>query len=150
MPQERFSFHRPELAVDLCNSLEGKGLSDASSGMFLAAPRRTGKSTFLHEDLLPEMKRRGWIATYVDLWSDQTRDPRLDGEAHLIDTEDLTVEFRNRFEDDPEIFVPVHQRTTSVGRILQARRRSAITQTPAMEASPVHAGNVPKGDVEMW
>ena len=41
----------------------------------MAAPRRTGKSTFLREDLVPEMRLRGWEPLYVDLWSDRTRDP---------------------------------------------------------------------------
>lgn len=73
--QHRFSFHRQALAADLCNSLEGKGLIDSSSGLFLAAPRRTGKSTFLREDLVPEAERRNWLSIYVDLWSDRARDP---------------------------------------------------------------------------
>lgn len=73
----RFSFHRQDLARTLCDSLEGKGLADARSGLFLAAPRRTGKSTFLREDLVPEVERRGWIAIYVDLWADRARDPGL-------------------------------------------------------------------------
>ncbi|MCE5294927.1 MAG: ATP-binding protein [Chlamydiales bacterium] len=77
MSLHRFSFRRPELAVDLVNSLEGKGLADASSGLFLAAPRRTGKSTFLREELVPEVVKRGWIAIYVDLWADLSRDPAL-------------------------------------------------------------------------
>ena len=58
----RFNFHRQDLAHTLCDSLEGKGLADARSGLFLAAPRRTGKSTFLREDLVPEVERRKWIA----------------------------------------------------------------------------------------
>lgn len=73
----RFSFHRQALAADLCNSLEGKGLVDSSSGLFLAAPRRTGKSTFLREDLVPEAARRNWLSIYVDLWFDRARDPSL-------------------------------------------------------------------------
>jgi hypothetical protein len=75
--QNRFSFHRQALAADLCNSLEGKGLVDSSSGLFLAAPRRTGKSTLLREDLVPEAGRRDWLCIYVDLWSDRSRDPAL-------------------------------------------------------------------------
>ena len=52
-----FTFHRPGLAESYCDSLGGQGLADSRSGLFLAAPRRTGKSTFLREDLLPAMKR---------------------------------------------------------------------------------------------
>jgi hypothetical protein len=77
MNLRRFSFRRPELAIDLANSLEGKGLIDASSGLFLAAPRRTGKSTFLREELIPEASKRGWITVYVDLWADLARDPAM-------------------------------------------------------------------------
>ena len=48
---------------------------DAHNGLFLAAPRRTGKSTFLQSDLMPELGRQGLVVVYVDLWSDQRRDP---------------------------------------------------------------------------
>jgi hypothetical protein len=71
----RFSFHRRDLAKNLCDSLEGKGLTDARSGLFLAAPRRTGKSTFLREDLIPEIESRNWTAVYQDLWANKSRNP---------------------------------------------------------------------------
>jgi hypothetical protein len=61
-----FTFHRPGLAESYCDSLEGRGLVDGRSGLFLAAPRRTGKSTFLREDLLPAMQQRAWTTIYVD------------------------------------------------------------------------------------
>ncbi|QBC45668.1 hypothetical protein C1H71_07585 [Iodobacter fluviatilis] len=48
---------------------------DKRSGLFLTAKRRVGKTTFLREDLLPEAKQRGWLAVYIDLWSDRSRDP---------------------------------------------------------------------------
>jgi predicted AAA+ superfamily ATPase len=47
----------------------------ASAGLFLSAPRRTGKSTFLREDLLPELVSRQAEVIYVDLWSDPSADP---------------------------------------------------------------------------
>ncbi len=72
---EPFTYHRRDLARGYCDALEGTGVIDASSGLFLAAPRRIGKSTFLREDLVPEMQSRGWETLYVDLWADQTRDP---------------------------------------------------------------------------
>lgn len=72
-----FTFHRPSLADSYCESLEGQGLVDSRSGLFLAAPRRTGKSTFLREDMLPSMQRRGWTTIYVDLWADKSKDPAL-------------------------------------------------------------------------
>ncbi len=68
-------FPRPKLAAEIATSLQGRSLfGDAPNGLFLAAPRRTGKSTFLQHDLLPEL-RRSAIVVYVDLWSDQKRDP---------------------------------------------------------------------------
>lgn len=72
-----FTFHRPALASAYCESLSGTGLLDSRSGLFLAAPRRTGKSTFLREDLLPAMARLGWTTIYVDLWADRSKDPAL-------------------------------------------------------------------------
>jgi hypothetical protein len=72
-----FLFHRPELAARLTAMLLGDDpLSSAGrSGLFLSAPRRTGKSTFLRNDLIPAVEGAGAIAIYVDLWADRTRDP---------------------------------------------------------------------------
>lgn len=72
-----FVFHRPELATHLADGLAGAGLGDFRSGLFLAAPRRTGKSTFLKADLLPECEKRKWLPLYVDLWADRSTDPGL-------------------------------------------------------------------------
>jgi len=49
-------FNREKLAQAYCDSLEGRGVTDATSGLFLAGPRRVGKSTFLIQDLIPEAK----------------------------------------------------------------------------------------------
>lgn len=69
-------FPRAALAKELASAIQGKNLfGDAHNGLFLAAPRRTGKSTFLKEDLRPELERQGLVVVYVDLWSDQRRDP---------------------------------------------------------------------------
>ncbi len=69
-------YPRTSLAADLANALQGKtAFSDAPNGLFLAAPRRTGKSTFLQADLMPELVRRQVVVVYVDLWADQKRDP---------------------------------------------------------------------------
>lgn len=66
-------FHRPHLANRLVsNILNGKA---AGSGLFLAAPRRTGKSTFLREDLVPALDAAGAFVLYIDLWSDKKADP---------------------------------------------------------------------------
>ncbi|MCU0868437.1 MAG: ATP-binding protein, partial [Burkholderiales bacterium] len=50
---------------------------DAHNGLFLAAPRRTGKSTFLQGDLQPALEKAGAVVVYVDLWADPRRDPGL-------------------------------------------------------------------------
>ena len=69
-------YPRAQLACELADALQGKTLfSDAPNGLFLAAPRRTGKSTFLQADLKPELERRRVVVVYVDLWSDLQRDP---------------------------------------------------------------------------
>jgi len=69
-------FPRTKLAQETADAMQGKSLfGDAPNGLFLAAPRRTGKSTFLQRDLAPELERRGIAVVYVDLWADQARDP---------------------------------------------------------------------------
>ncbi len=71
-------FPRGQLAGELVAALQGKTtFGDAHNGLFLAAPRRTGKSTFLQEDLRPALERAGVVVMYVDLWADPRRDPGL-------------------------------------------------------------------------
>lgn len=69
-------FPRETLARDLVAALRGQALfGDAHNGLFLAAPRRTGKSTFLQADLKPALEKAGVVVVYVDLWADTRRDP---------------------------------------------------------------------------
>lgn len=81
-------FARTILAKELALALSGRStLGDAHNGLFLAAPRRTGKSTFLQRDLQPELEAQGVVVVYVDLWADQKRDPGeliADGIARAI------------------------------------------------------------------
>jgi len=71
-----FVYRRQDLAKAYCLALSGRShLKDARSGLFLAAPRRTGKSTFLRQDLVPEIEAEDWHPIYVDLWSDRNRNP---------------------------------------------------------------------------
>lgn len=71
-----FYFARPALTDALVRDLTGGNLfSDAANGLFLAAPRRTGKSTFLRNELQPALEKTGRVVVYVDLWSDKNRDP---------------------------------------------------------------------------
>jgi hypothetical protein len=72
-----FSFHRSGLAKQFCDALIGESILDARAGMFLAAPRRVGKSTFLREDLVPEILARQWLPVYVDLWANRDADPAI-------------------------------------------------------------------------
>lgn len=70
------AFPRTALAQELVAALQGKTLlGDAHNGLFLAAPRRTGKSTFLQGDLQPALQAVGVVVIYVDLWADTRRDP---------------------------------------------------------------------------
>jgi hypothetical protein len=71
------NFRRAHLAQAYCDSLQGKGIADATSGLFLAGPRRVGKSTFLIEDLIPEAEQRQWVTVYVDLWANKMTDPAI-------------------------------------------------------------------------
>jgi hypothetical protein len=69
-------FHRTALADDLAARLLAAPTTSATgSGLFLAAPRRTGKSTFLREDLRPSLEQHGALVIYADLWADKTADP---------------------------------------------------------------------------
>ena len=69
-------FPRQELARELAAALQGQAaFGDEHNGLFLAAPRRTGKSTFLQADLKPALEAAGAVVAYVDLWADPRRDP---------------------------------------------------------------------------
>ncbi len=70
-------FRRPRLAADLAGRLLRPGVLDEGwrSGLFLSGLRRTGKTTFLRTDLVPELEARGAVVIYVDLWSDTKASP---------------------------------------------------------------------------
>ena len=70
-------FRRPQLAAELAGRLLRPGVLDEGlrSGLFLSGLRRTGKTTFLRTDLLPELEGRGAVVIYVDLWSDTKASP---------------------------------------------------------------------------
>jgi len=69
-------FHRSALADAYANAVFDTS-SGISSGLFLAAPRRTGKSTFVRQDLVPALRQRDAEVLYVDLWADKTQDPAI-------------------------------------------------------------------------
>ncbi|QCI10604.1 ATP-binding protein [Pseudomonas putida] len=71
-------YHRPQLAKRIAQLILKVAVgSSASSGVFLAAPRRTGKSTFAREDLRPALEEQGALVLYADLWKDPIKDPGL-------------------------------------------------------------------------
>jgi len=71
-----FIFHRTELAHEYAlRLLDPPPTSSVRSGLFLAAPRRTGKTTFLRRDLVPALENGGALVLYVDLWQERDADP---------------------------------------------------------------------------
>ena len=66
---------RPDEARRIAALLTPDPLFGEIAGLFLAAPRRTGKSTFLRRDLLPLLQAEGRSVLYVDLWADRDSDP---------------------------------------------------------------------------
>ncbi|MDO8279567.1 MAG: ATP-binding protein [Burkholderiaceae bacterium] len=70
-------FRRPELAKAMAQQLLAPGVLDEGlrSGLFLSGVRRTGKTTFLRQDLIPALEEAGAIVIYVDLWTDTQANP---------------------------------------------------------------------------
>ncbi|AVA36328.1 hypothetical protein ACUXAV_000757 [Cupriavidus metallidurans] len=76
MNESESIFRRRQLAAELADELMGDSRTGmAWSGLFLSAPRRTGKSTFLREDLQPALERRGALVLVADLWKNNDVDP---------------------------------------------------------------------------
>lgn len=70
-------FLRTALAAAMAQQLVRPGALDEGlrSGLFLSGQRRTGKTTFLLNDLIPALEREGAIVIYVDLWSNMEANP---------------------------------------------------------------------------
>lgn len=68
---------RPQLAQEMARQLLKPTILDVGlrSGLFLSGLRRTGKTTFLRNDLIPALERAGALVIYVDLWSDTHTSP---------------------------------------------------------------------------
>lgn len=85
---------RPQLAAQMAQQLlKPTGLDiGLRSGLFLSGLRRTGKTTFLRNDLIPALQRAGALVIYVDLWSDTQASPaRLIHSAIRKAMEDLAT-----------------------------------------------------------
>ena len=65
-----FQFHRKNLAMFYWEGLQKQTIRSFRSGLFLTAPRRTGKSTFLRSDFIPYVTDHGGLPIIVDLWED--------------------------------------------------------------------------------
>lgn len=73
---QKIFYRRRALAAGLTKLITQVAVgSAAASGVFLTAPRRTGKSTFAREDLRPALEEAGAIVLYADLWKDLTTEP---------------------------------------------------------------------------
>lgn len=72
-------YRRPELAAQMAKQLLNPGVLDEGlrSGLFLSGLRRTGKTTFLVNDLIPALEEAGALVVYVDLWSDTHTSPAV-------------------------------------------------------------------------
>jgi len=72
-------YRRPELAAQMAKQLLRPGVLDEGlrSGLFLSGLRRTGKTTFLLNDLIPALEEAGAIVIYLDLWSDTQTSPGI-------------------------------------------------------------------------
>lgn len=70
-------FRREKYAKDMAEQLlEPTALQTrVRSGVFLSNIRRVGKTTFLRNELVPELRERGAVVIYVDLWSDTNKSP---------------------------------------------------------------------------
>ncbi|MES2264929.1 MAG: ATP-binding protein [Pseudomonadota bacterium] len=70
-------FSRQQLASSMAHQLiHPDVLSEGlRSGLFISGQRRTGKTTFLHNDLIPALEQEGALVIYVDLWSDTKANP---------------------------------------------------------------------------
>lgn len=65
-------FHRPQMAQALAQKLLRPNAFEVTvrDGLFITGIRRIGKTTFLRQDLIPELEKEGAIVIYADLWAD--------------------------------------------------------------------------------
>ncbi len=63
-------YHRRALAARLSKLIVEAAVGVSGSAVFMVAPPRTGKTTFICEDLLPALEAAGAIALYADVGKD--------------------------------------------------------------------------------
>lgn len=70
-------FSRSALAAQMAKQLIHPDVFNEGlrSGLFISGQRRTGKTTFLQRDLIPELEKEGALVIYVDLWTDTKANP---------------------------------------------------------------------------
>lgn len=87
-------YHRPDYAAAMADQLLRPNALQLQvrSGVFLSGIRRTGKTTFLRQDLIPALEARGALVIYVDLWADRSKSPAaLVHDAVRSTLDDLTA-----------------------------------------------------------
>lgn len=70
-------FARPDLASRMARQLIHPDVLSAHlrSGLFISGNRRTGKTSFVMNDLIPALESQAALVIYVDLWSDVKANP---------------------------------------------------------------------------
>jgi hypothetical protein len=58
-----------------CGTGHGDTPASVRSGLFISGLRRQGNTTFLLNDLVPQLEQQGAIVIYVDLWSNTKVSP---------------------------------------------------------------------------
>lgn len=90
-------FHRKLLAEQLAKRIMLNSIGSAApSGLFLAAPYGTGKSTFITEDLLPQLHALGAVVVHADLKGDG-------GDAGLAISDSIGIALQHLYCPDPSL-----------------------------------------------
>ena len=63
-------FHRTAFAKALTKKLLAPDVLETTirDGLFITGPRRIGKTTFIKQDLIPELEKNQALVIYADLW----------------------------------------------------------------------------------
>lgn len=98
-------FHRKPLAEQLAKRIMLNAIGSAApSGLFLAAPYETGKSTFIAEDLLPQLHALGALVINTDLQGDA-------GDVGLVISNSIGAALQHQYSPDP----PTQESSEKVG-----------------------------------